>query len=104
MIGSVAGFFYAGVLNDCFGMSLPVADYVFMGMAGILAGAVRAPLMAMFLVTEMATTGYGQFVPVAIVASLSYLTVCLFRFIGRKRSQGSPHGGCKAPRREGSPK
>ena len=104
MIGSVAGFFYAGVLNDCFGMSLPVADYVFMGMAGILAGAVRAPLMAMFLVTEMATTGYGQFVPVAIVASLSYLTVCLFRFIGRKRSQGSPHGGCKAPHREGPPK
>lgn len=104
MIGSVAGFFYAGVLNDCFGMSLPVADYVFMGMAGILAGAVRAPLMAMFLVTEMATTGYGQFVPVAIVASLSYLTVCLFRFIGRKRSQGSPHGGCKDPRREGPPK
>lgn len=101
MIGSVTGFFYATLLDNYCGMSLPVSDYVFMGMAGILAGAVRAPLMAMFLVTEMATIGYGQFMPVAIVASLSYLTVCAVKFIGRKWSQDSPHGGCKAPRREG---
>lgn len=100
MVGSVVGFFYAYTLNDLCGLPLPVADYVFMGMAGILAGAIRAPLMAMFLVTEMATMGYGQFMPVAMVATLSYLTVCMVRFIGRKWSQGSPHGGCKAPHRE----
>lgn len=93
MAGSVVGFFYAYLLDHGLGLSLPVADYVFMGMAGILSGAVRAPLMAMFLVTEMATIGYGQFLPVALVATLSYLTVCTVRFIGRKRSQGSPHGG-----------
>lgn len=100
MIGSVVGFFYAYLLDNFCGLQLPVADYVFMGMAGILSGAVRAPLMAMFLVTEMATMGYGQFMPVALVATVSYLTVCMVRFIGRKWSQGSPHGGYKAPRRE----
>lgn len=100
MAGSVVGFFYAYLLESLCGITLPVSDYVFMGMAGILAGAVRAPLMAMFLVTEMATMGYGQFMPVAIVATLSYLTVCLVKFIGRKRSPDSRHGGYKAPRRE----
>lgn len=102
MIGSVIGFFYAYMLDSYCGVTLDVPDYVFMGMAGILAGAVRAPLMAMFLVTEMATIGYGQFMPVAIVASISYLTVCTVKFIGRKRSQDSPPDGCKAPR-QGDP-
>lgn len=102
MAGSVVGFFYAYLFDHFCGMPLPVADYVFMGMAGVLAGAVRAPLMAMFLVTEMATMGYGQFMPVAIVASISYLTVCTVKFIGRRSSQGSPRGGYTAPHREGS--
>lgn len=97
MIGSVIGFFYAYLLDSYCDVTLDVPDYVFMGMAGILAGAVRAPLMAMFLVTEMATIGYGQFMPVAIVASISYLTVCTVKFIGRKRSQDSPPDGCKVP-------
>lgn len=102
MAGSVAGFFYAYLFDHFCGMPLPVSDYVFMGMAGVLAGAVRAPLMAMFLVTEMATMGYGQFMPVAIVASISYLTVCTVKFIGRRSSQDSPRVGYTAPRREGS--
>ncbi len=103
MAGSVVGFFYAYLVEYLCGIPLPVSDYVFMGMAGILAGAVRAPLMAMFLVTEMATMGYGQFMPVAIVATLSYLTVCLVKFIGRMRLQDSRHGGYTAPHREDPP-
>lgn len=88
MVGSVVGFFYAYLLQTLCGIQLPVADYVFLGMAGVLAGAVKAPLMAMFLITEMATMGYGQFAPVAIVATLSYLTVCLVNFIGRNLRRG----------------
>lgn len=88
MIGSVVGFFYAYCLETLCGVHLPVADYVFLGMSGILAGAVKAPLMAMFLITEMATMGYEQFMPVAIVATLSYLTVCLVNFIGRNLRRG----------------
>lgn len=98
MIGSVTGFFYAFLITHWLGIPLQISDYVFMGMAGILSGAIGAPLMAMFLVTEMATMGYGQFLPVAIVATISYLTVCLVRFIGLKMSQGFRHDGCKDPR------
>lgn len=84
MAGSVFGLLYAGLVNNLGGITLPIPDYVFMGMAGILAGAIRAPLMAMFLITEMATMGYGQFMPVAIVATVSYLTVCLFNFVSNR--------------------
>lgn len=76
MIGSVVGFLFAYICNQWLGMNLPIPSFVFMGMAGILAGAIRAPLMAMFLVTEMAAFGYREMLPVAIVASLSYITVC----------------------------
>ena len=55
-----------------------------MGMAGILAGAIRAPLMAMFLVTEMATKGYDLFMPVALVAGISYITVCALQWVRLK--------------------
>lgn len=93
MIGGVAGFLFAYAAGAIFGITLPVRAYVFMGMAGVLSGAIRAPLMAMFLITEMATSGYGQFMPVAVVATVSYLVVCLIRLIGRKTRQGSISGG-----------
>lgn len=86
MIGSVVGFLFAFACNQWWGMDLPIPDFVFMGMAGILAGAIHAPLMAMFLVTEMATMGYQQMLPVAIVASLSYITVCALQHLFSKTS------------------
>lgn len=88
MAGSVTGFFFVWLFDRCLGLGLPVSSFVFMGMAGVLSGSCRAPLMAMFLVTEMATMGYGEFMPVAIVATISYITVCLVRFIFRKSRRG----------------
>lgn len=76
MIGSVVGFLFAFICNQWLGMHLSIPDFVFMGMAGILAGAIHAPLMSMFLITEMAAIGYQQMLPVAVVATLSYITVC----------------------------
>ena len=74
--GSIAGFFFAMTANTLFGLHLPVADCAFFGMAAVLAGAVRAPLMAMFLVTEM-VAHFSLLLPVAIASGMSYMTVCL---------------------------
>lgn len=84
MVGSVVGFAYAALCNTIPGIQLHVPDFIFMGMAGILAGAIRAPLMAMFLVTEMATKGYDLFMPVALVAGISYITVCALHWVRLK--------------------
>lgn len=74
--GCIAGFFFALTANTLFGLSLPVADCAFIGMAAVLAGAVRAPLMAMFLVTEM-VAHFSLLLPVAVASSMSYMMVCL---------------------------
>jgi CIC family chloride channel protein len=45
---------------------------VVLGMAGVLAGVVHAPLTAIFLIAEI-TGGYALFVPLMLVTSFSYL-------------------------------
>lgn len=55
------------------GVRLPPVEMAFVGMAGVMAGAVRAPLMAAFLVAEMSGT-YRIFFPIIIVAAVSYAT------------------------------
>lgn len=77
MIGSVAGFVFAYGANLLFGFHLPVTTFVFLGMTGIMAGAIKAPLMATFLTVEMVATP-SLLLPAAIVAFLSYLTRLLF--------------------------
>lgn len=71
--GCVAGFFFAQVSDALFGLRLPAVEMAFVGMAGVMAGAVRAPLMAAFLVAEMSGT-YRIFFPIVIVAAVSYAT------------------------------
>lgn len=83
MAGSVAGFLFASILNNFCGMNLPVADFVFFAMAGVMAGAIKAPLMSIFIVTEMATNGYGLILPVTIVAITSYAVVCGVSYLTR---------------------
>lgn len=73
MIGSVAGFLFAAGSNYLFGTSLPVADFVFLGTTGVMAGAIGAPCMAIMLTVEMATA-YPLLLPATVVATLSYLT------------------------------
>lgn len=72
--GCMVGFVFAMAANTFFGASLPVADMAFFGMAAVLGGAVRAPLMAMFLVVEMAMQ-YQLLLPTAIACAASFLVV-----------------------------
>lgn len=76
--GSVAGVLFASVFNFLFSLSLPVGLFALFGMSGVMSGAIRAPLMAIFLTVEM-TAGYGYLLPLSLVASLSFAVVSLFK-------------------------
>ena len=53
------------------GVELPAGQMVYAGMAGMMAGAVRAPLMALFLTVEM-TGRYEFFFPLLVATAVSF--------------------------------
>mgnify|MGYP000075462737 FL=1 len=69
--GCMAGLFFALVMNAAFDLRLDTADFAFFGMSGIMAGAIHAPMTAIFLTLEM-TGNYSLILPVAIVSGVSY--------------------------------
>ncbi len=70
-IGAMTGLLFAKTFNVLGLGSLPVSDFVLVGMAGLLAGVVQAPLSAIFLIAEI-TGGYSLFLPIMIVSTTSY--------------------------------
>ena len=76
-VGCMTGFLFAYLLNNMFGLDLSVKNHALMGMAGVMAGVMHAPLMGMFLTAEL-TGGYDLFLPLLIVSVLSYGTIKLF--------------------------
>jgi len=52
-------------------------NFALVGMSGLIAGVIHAPLTAIFLIAEI-TGGYGLFMPLMIVATISYGTVKIF--------------------------
>lgn len=77
--GALAGFFMAGLLNklDFLPFKLSEKNFVMVGMAGVAAGLMHAPLTSIFLIAEV-TGGYELIIPLMIVAALSYLTIRYF--------------------------
>lgn len=75
--GAFAGYLFAEILNLAIGLELPAGKFAFLGMSGVMAGAIRAPLMAIFLTIEM-TGAYTLFLPVLMTAGISFATVTLF--------------------------
>lgn len=69
--GCFVGLAFGLGANAAFGLGLPAGNLALFGMAGVMAGAVRAPLMAIFLTVEM-TASYGFLLPVTLVATVSY--------------------------------
>lgn len=77
-VGAMAGFLFAYVLNNLeIGIDISNKNFALMGMAGVMAGVMHAPLMAIFLTAEM-TGGYELFLPLLIVSILSYGTIRVF--------------------------
>ncbi|MBD5358159.1 MAG: chloride channel protein [Bacteroides sp.] len=72
--GCMAGYLFAASCNTWFDTQLPTTLFAFLGMAGVMSGAIEAPLMSIFIVLEM-SRGYEYALPVVIVAVVSYITV-----------------------------
>lgn len=77
-IGAFAGFFFARIWNIYeLGIYLPEKNFALLGMAGVMAGVMHAPLTGIFLIAEI-TGGYQMFIPLMIVSICSYLTIIIF--------------------------
>ncbi len=74
--GAIVGFFFAAIATMVLGMDVSLAALVFMAMGGVMAGAVRAPIMAMFIVVEM-TGAYALFLPLILTSAISFGVVRL---------------------------
>ncbi|MDE7394447.1 MAG: chloride channel protein, partial [Muribaculaceae bacterium] len=77
-VGCLTGFLFAYVINNLdLGIQLSQKNFALIGMAGVMAGVMHAPLMAIFLTAEM-TGGYDLFLPLLIVSAVSFGTIKIF--------------------------
>lgn len=76
-MGVHAGMLFATILNTTGIHIVNENNFSLIGMAGLIAGVLHAPLTGIFLIAEL-TGGYKLFVPLMIVATFSYLTVRIF--------------------------
>lgn len=72
--GAIFGYLLAVLAKEVCGFGVSAAAVVFMSMGGVMSGCVGAPLMAMFIVSEM-SGGYELLIPMAVSAVVSYLVV-----------------------------
>lgn len=71
-IGAVAGFVLSRTINLIAGPGfVPEQNFVLVGMAGLMAGVMQAPMTAIFLIADM-TGGYDLLIPLIITSTISY--------------------------------
>lgn len=76
-VGAICGYFFANFMNLFFGFNISLTNFTLVGMAGVMAGVMHAPLTAIFLIAEI-TGGYQLLTPLIIVSAVAYLTCHLF--------------------------
>ena len=59
------------ILCNILGADVSIAAFSLVGMAGVMAGVMKAPLTAIFLIAEL-SNGYGLFIPLMIVACIAF--------------------------------
>ncbi|NJB71691.1 CIC family chloride channel protein [Saonia flava] len=73
VMGSALGNVVAKVINNLgLGFNVSESNFTLIGMAGLIAGVLHAPLTAIFLIAEL-TGGYELFVPLMITSAISFL-------------------------------
>ena len=75
--GAITGFVLARLVGNLGIASLPEANFVLVGMAGLMAGVMQAPLTAIFLIAEI-SGGYALMFPLMITAAISFATIRFF--------------------------
>lgn len=76
-MGAVGGYVFANLANKLGLINVSEGNFTLVGMAGMLAGVLHAPLTAIFLIAEI-SKGYSLFVPLMITSLMSFITVRLF--------------------------
>ena len=72
--GGLAGFVMARLINLSGLAVVPEANFVLVGMGGLMAGVMQAPMTAIFLIAEI-TGGYELLIPLIVTAAVSYGTI-----------------------------
>ncbi len=71
-IGAIAGFVLSRTINLIGGGAVvPEQNFVLVGMAGLMAGVMQAPMTAIFLIADM-TGGYELLIPLILTSTISY--------------------------------
>ncbi len=71
-IGAIAGFVVSRTINLVGGGPVvPEQNFVLVGMAGLMAGVMQAPMTAIFLIAEI-SGGYQLLIPLILTATVSY--------------------------------
>jgi CIC family chloride channel protein len=76
-MGVIAGLFFSEVINFTELTFLPGSNFAMVGMSGLIAGVLHAPLTGIFLIAEI-TGGYDLIVPLMLVSTISYATTRVF--------------------------
>ncbi|APU67909.1 Chloride channel protein [Christiangramia flava JLT2011] len=79
-MGSAMGHCFALIMNNSGLLRNPisVSNFTLVGMAGLMAGVLQAPLTAIFLIAEL-THGYELFIPLMITAAISFMITTKFQ-------------------------
>lgn len=79
-VGALSGFVLARSINlftVAMGMTLPEQNFVLVGMAGLMAGVMQAPMTAIFLIAEI-TGGYELLLPLILTSTVSFGIMRIF--------------------------
>ena len=76
-LGGINGFFVASMLRKYLSIDIPDNRFVLVGMAGMMAGVMHAPLTAIFLIAEI-TGGYTLLIPLILTSTVAYITARSF--------------------------
>lgn len=77
-IGAFGGFLFARLWNvNLVGSNVPERNFTLLGMAGVMAGVMHAPLTGIFLIAEI-TNGYDMLIPLMIVSICAVATINIF--------------------------
>ncbi len=71
-MGATSGFVFSKSVNHFGDFNLSTTNFTLVGMAGLIAGVLHAPLTALFLIAEI-TKGYELIIPLMITSAISYL-------------------------------
>ena len=76
-LGGINGYLVASILKKFAHIDLPDNRFVLVGMAGMMAGVMHAPLTAIFLIAEI-TGGYNLLIPLIITSTAAFITTRSF--------------------------